>query len=76
MTFAIQVLHFVVVRNQPIVQFLLKGNPTGTSRSQPLFFASEKYKEAPIFTVLYVTSMRCSIIHLLPPSCIVYFTYK
>jgi len=27
MTFAIQVLHFVVVRNQPIVQFLLKGNP-------------------------------------------------
>ena len=26
MTFAIQVLHFVVVRNQPIVQFLLKGN--------------------------------------------------
>ena len=30
MTFAIQVLHFEVVRNQPIVQFLLKDTP-GTS---------------------------------------------
>ena len=74
------VLHFVYglnrLRTIESHHMVLEYHGITTSRSQPLFFASEKYKEAQIFTVLYVTSMSCSIIHLLPPSCIVYFTYK